>query len=116
MAYRRSICVKVFLCLVFCLSTGQSQRETLPETKLHPNQLKCEKDVCTSGHPSLDPAAMSNYNCILQEGEPDIKNYTTCDVLRRIEYLMWWTFAYGERILVDITALANVTSSQHSKF
>ena len=29
--------------------------------------------------------------------------------------MLWWKFAYGERILVDITALANVTGIQHEQ-
>ena len=40
-------------------------------------------------------------------------SYTSCEVLRAIEYHQLWTFAYGERILVDITELAKVTSRQH---
>ena len=40
-------------------------------------------------------------------------SYTSCEVLRAIEYHQLWTFTYGERILVDITELAKVTSRQN---
>ena len=47
------------------------------------------------------------YNCS--------KSYISCDVLKKLELNHAWSFAYGERILVDLVALANVTSGQHEQ-
>ena len=65
--------------------------------------------------PSRDPTITTLYGCSLQSGEPGFKSYTNCDVLKRSKTIQWWRFAYGERILIDIVALANVTSRQHEQ-
>ena len=94
----------VLVLALHSLSTTQSQRTELPEL---PRQLKCEDGACTSGDRGWDPTLPTLYNCSLQ--------YTNCDVLKKSERIHNYGFAYGERILIDILALANVTSRQHEQ-
>ena len=67
------------------------------------------------GTPAEHPEAETVYDYSLQSGKPDFKSYTNCDVLRKIEKILFWGFANGQRILVEIAAMANVTSSQHKQ-
>ena len=104
--------VTVFLLALHSLSATQPQRHTA-SAKEYPNQLKCEEEVCTSGHPALYPVVETAFFC--EAGKPGFKTYTNCEILKLVEYTQGSGFAYAERILVDITALANGTSSQHEQ-
>ena len=103
MTLRHSSVFVVLVLALHSLSTTHA-RTKIPEL---PNQLKCEDGVCMSGHPEEAKAYLSIFNCR--------KSYTSCDILKRNEITNSWGLAFGERILIDLVALANVTSRQHEQ-
>ena len=102
MTLRHSSVFVVLVLALYSLSTTHA-RTMLPEL---PNKLKCDDGACMSGDPEAEEG-LSIFNCS--------KSYTSCDILKRDEVYYSWGLAFGERILVDLVALANVTSRQHEQ-
>ena len=102
MTLRHSSVFVVLVLALYSLSTTHAWT-MLPEL---PNKLKCEDGACMSGDPEAEEG-LSIFNCS--------NTYTSWDILKRNEIYYLWGLTYGEQILVDLVALANVTSRQHKQ-
>ena len=114
MTHRNARVFVVLALALHSLSTTQAQRRRLRPL---PRQLEWEEDTCMSGDPSPEGEEIikNRYHCLLQSSNPGFQSYTICEVLEQSEKFHLWNLAYSERFLIDLVALANVTTHQHEQ-